>query len=162
IPQSELMAKIEKLQRQINDLKWVADLDARFRELTERVGELEKTTDLKACFSKLAHEVKRESEMIPLQNELLAKIEELQGQINDQKKVADLDACFRKLAERVGKLENTNSLEARFAELAHEVKRGSELPQSELLARINGLQRQFDDLKRVLGQPGLQGPSGPP
>src|SRR5262249_31552859 len=44
----------------------------------------------------------------------------------------------------------------------HEVKRGSELPQSELLARINGLQRQFDDLKRVLGQPGLQGPSGPP
>ena len=69
---------------------------------------------------------------------------------------------FRELAERVGELEKTNSLEARFSQLADEVKRGSELPQSELLARIDGLQRQFDDRKRVPGQPGPQGPPGRP
>jgi hypothetical protein len=50
----------------------------------------------------------------------------------------------------------------RFSQLADEVKRGSELPQSELLARIDGLQRQFDDRKRVPRQPGPQGPPGRP
>jgi hypothetical protein len=40
-------------------------------------------------------------------------------------------------------------------------KNGSELPQSELLAKIDGLQRQLDDFKKVAVQPGLQGPPGP-
>ena len=44
IPQSELLAKIEKLQRRIDDLKKVADLDSRFRELAERVANLKKPT----------------------------------------------------------------------------------------------------------------------
>src|SRR5215471_11204564 len=37
----------------------------------------------------------------------------------------------------------------RFTKLAHEVKRGSEIPQGELLAKIEGLQRQIDELGRV-------------
>src|SRR4029077_14674014 len=45
---------------------------------------------------------------------------------------------------------------------ADEVKRRSELPQSELLARIERLQSQLDELKRVASQPGPQGPLGPP
>jgi len=36
IPQRELLAKFEGLQRQIDDLKGVSDLDARFRDLAER------------------------------------------------------------------------------------------------------------------------------
>jgi hypothetical protein len=51
IPQSEVLVKIERLQRQVDDLKRVADPDARFRELAERVGELEKTTSLEARFA---------------------------------------------------------------------------------------------------------------
>src|SRR5262249_39843021 len=43
IPQGELLAKIEGLQRQIDELGRVADLDAHFRELAERVDQLEKT-----------------------------------------------------------------------------------------------------------------------
>jgi hypothetical protein len=160
IPQGELLEKFGALQRQVDEFKSVADLDGCFRELAERVGELEKTNRLEARFAELAHEVKRESE-IP-QGECLAKIEGLQRQIGDLKNVADLDARFRELAERIGELEKTNSLEARFTKFADEVKRGSELPQSEVLARIDGLQRQLDDLKKVRGQPGPQGPPGPP
>jgi hypothetical protein len=67
---------------------------------------------------------------------------------------------LRELAERVGELENTNSREARFAELAHELKRGSEIPQGELLEKFGALQRQVDDLKRFPGQPGPPGRPG--
>jgi hypothetical protein len=116
------------------------------RELAE-FGQLEKTDSLEARFTELAHEVKRGSE-IP-QGELLAKIKGLQRKVNEQNGVADLDARFRELADRVGQLEKTNSLEARFTGLAQEVKRGSEIPQSELLAKIEGLQRQIDELGRV-------------
>jgi hypothetical protein len=47
-----LLAKIEGLQRQIDELGRVADLDARFRELAERVDQLEKTNTLEARFTK--------------------------------------------------------------------------------------------------------------
>jgi hypothetical protein len=145
IPQSELLAKIEGLQRQIDELGRIADLDAHFRELAERVDQLEKTSSLEARFTELAHEVKRGSEGP-------------QRQIDELGRIADLDAHFRELAERVDQLEKTNSLEARFAKLANEAKGGPEIQQSELL----GLQRQLDELKRVAAQPGPQGPPGPP
>jgi hypothetical protein len=93
---------------------------------------------------------------------LLERIESLQRQVDELESVADLDVRFRELAERVGELEKTNSLEARFTKLAHDVKNGSELPQSELLARLDRLERQLDDCKRIPGQPGPQGPPGPP
>jgi hypothetical protein len=156
IPQSNLLAEIEKLRRHVDDLM-VADQDAPFRELADRVGELEKTNSLEARFTKLAHEVKSGSE-IP-QGELLEKFEALRRQLDDPKKVSDLDARYRELAERVGELEKTNSLETRFNELAKEVKHGTQI-QSELLARIDGLQRQIDDLKKVANQSGPQGPPG--
>jgi hypothetical protein len=149
IPQGELQEKFEALQRRVDELKSVADLDARFRGLTERVCDLEKANNLEARFTELAHEVKRGSEMIP-QTELLAKMEGLQRQLDDPKRIADLDARFRELAERVSELEKTNTPDARFAELAHEVKRGSETSQAELLAKVEGLQRQIDDQKRSL------------
>jgi hypothetical protein len=160
IPQDELLVKVDGLQRQVDDLKRVADSDVRFHDLAERVGELEKTVSLEARFNKLADEVKRGPE-IPL-SELLAKFDGLQRQVDDLKKVADLDPRFRELTDRVTELEKTNSLEARFAKLAHEVKNGSELPQSELVDRIDGLQRQLDDLKKIANQRGPQGPPGPP
>jgi hypothetical protein len=153
-----LLERIEALKRQLDDPKGIADLDARFRELAERVGELEKTNSLEARFAELAHEVKRGSE-IP-QGELLEKIEKLQRQLGDPKRIADLDARFHELAERVGELEKANGLEARFSKLANEAKGGPEIQRSELLARIEGLQRQVDDLKRIPGQPGPQGPPG--
>ena len=60
-----------------------------------------------------------------------------------------MDARFRELAERLGALEQTSSLEARFVELAHELKNGSETLQSELLlARLDRLERQLDGRKR--------------
>jgi hypothetical protein len=93
---------------------------------------------------------------------LLTKFEGFQRKVDDLKSVADLDASFGELAERVGELEKTNNLEARFTELAHEVKRSAELPQSEQLARIDGLQRQLDDVWKLAKQPGRQGPPGPP
>ena len=92
------------------------------------------------------------------QGELLAKIEGLQRTVNEPNGVADLDARFRELIARVGALEQTSSLEARFSK----VKRESELPQSELLARIDRLERQLDDLNRIPGKPGPHGPPGPP
>ena len=92
---------------------------------------------------------------------MLEKINDLQRQVNDLKRVADLDAPFCELT--VGELEKTNSLEARFAKLANDAKRGTELPQSELLlTKIDGLQRQFDDLKKIANRPGAQGPPGSP
>src|SRR6478736_5240326 len=39
----------------------------------------------------------------------------------------ELDVRFGELAERVGEIEKTVNLEARFAKLAHEVKNGFEL-----------------------------------
>ena len=77
---------------------------------------------------------------------MLANIEGLQRQIDDLKNVADLDARFRELAERVSELEKTNGLEARFTKLANEAKGGPEIQQGELLARIDGVQRQVDEL----------------
>ena len=108
--------------------------------LKERVVRLETTRNFEERFTKLTHEVKRGSE-IP-QAELLAKIEGLQRQADEFNRVADLDTRFRELAERVGQLEKTNSLDVRFTKLAHEVKRGFEIPQSELLVKIEGLQRK--------------------
>jgi hypothetical protein len=93
---------------------------------------------------------------------LLDRFEALRRQIDGLKRVADLDAGFRELAGRVRELEKANSLEARFTKLADEVKRRSELPQSELLARIERPQSQLDELKRVASQPGPQGPPGTP
>jgi hypothetical protein len=161
IPQGEVLAKFEGLLRRVDELKSVADLDARFHDLAERVGELENTNSLEARFAELAHEIKRGSEMIP-QSDLLAKIEKLQRQIDDLERVAHPDARFLELTERIGELEKTNSLEARFNKLTDEVKHGSEISQSEPLARLEGLERQLDDLKRIPGQPGPQGPPGPP
>jgi hypothetical protein len=64
------------------------------------------------------------------------------------------------LKDRVTRLEATSDLEGRFNRLASEIKRGQELPQSELLARIDALQRELDDLRKVAVQPGPQGPPG--
>jgi hypothetical protein len=161
IPQGELLEKIEKLQRQLDDPKRIDDLDARFHELAERVGELENTNSLEARFAELAHEIKRGSEMIP-QSDLLAKIEKLQRQLNDPKKIADLDARLSELAERVGVLEQTSSLEARFTKLANEGESVPEIQQRELEAKIEKLQRQVDELKKVAAHAGPQGPPGPP
>jgi hypothetical protein len=158
IQQSELLEKVEKLQRQLDDPNRVADLDVPFRELTERVGELEKTNSLEARFAKLVHEVKRGSE-IP-QSELQGKFEALERRLDELVGVADQDARFRELTERVTGLEKTNSLEQRFNKLTDEVKHGSEVPQHQLLTRIDRLERQLDDLKRIPGQSGPQGPPG--
>ena len=68
--------------------------------------------------------------------------------------------AIAKIKDRVVVLETTNSFEERFKKLANEVKRGTEIPQSELLAKIEALQRQLDDLKWVVAQPGPQGPPG--
>jgi hypothetical protein len=88
---------------------------------------------------------------------LLAKIEVLQRQVDEFNRGADLDARLR---ERVGELEKTHSLEARFIKLANDVKRELEIPRSVLLSKIEHLQRQFDELKKVAAQPGPQGPPG--
>jgi hypothetical protein len=73
---------------------------------------------------------------------------------------ASVRETITNLKERVIRLETTSNFEERFTRLAHEVKRGSEIPQGELLEKIEALQRQLDDLKRVAGQPGPQGPPG--
>jgi len=156
IPRDELLAKFEGLQHQVDELEGVADLDARFRELAGRVGELESTNSLDARFAELANEIKCGSK--PPQSELLTRVDRLERQLDDLKKVADLNARFCEFAEHVGELEKTN--EARFTKLA-EAKGGAEIQQRELHARIEGLQRQIDDLKRVDCQPGPQGPPGP-
>ena len=76
---------------------------------------------------------------------------------------ASVRETLTNLKERVIRLETTSNFEERFDRLASEVKQGSEILQSELLlARIDGLQRQLDDLKKIANQPGPQGPPGPP
>ena len=73
---------------------------------------------------------------------------------------ASVRETITNLIERVIQLETTSNFEERFTKLAHDVKRGSEIPQGELLARIEGLQHQLDELKKVATQPGPQGPPG--
>jgi hypothetical protein len=68
--------------------------------------------------------------------------------------------AIAKIKDRVLVLETTNSFEERFNKLADGVKHGTEIPQSELLAKIETLQRQLDELKKVAAQPGPQGPPG--
>jgi hypothetical protein len=59
---------------------------------------------------------------------------------------ASVDETITRLKERILRLETTSNFEERFSRIAHEVKRGSELPRkSELLARINGLSPQVSD-----------------
>ena len=155
IAQGELLAKIEGLQRQV-DLKVIAD----FRELADRVTELEKTNSLAERFSRLEHQLAARQGTLLSQDQLLEKIESLQRQVDEFNRVADLDARFRELAERVGELEKTNSLEAHLTKLANEAKREPDIQQGELLAKIEGLQRELDELKRVAAQPGPPGPPG--
>src|SRR5262245_60615966 len=73
---------------------------------------------------------------------------------------ASVREALTNFKERVIRLEAANNFEERFNKLANEVKRGSELPQSELLARIETLQRELDELKKIAGQPGPPGPPG--
>ena len=73
---------------------------------------------------------------------------------------ASVRETITNLTERVIRLETTSNFEERFTKLAHEVKRGSEIPQGELLAKIEELQHQLDELKKVAAQPGPQGPPG--
>jgi hypothetical protein len=108
-------------------------------KIKERVIQLEATNSLEARFATLANKVTHES-AIP-QGELLAKFEGLQRQVDELKRVADLDSRLREFAERLMQLETTNILEARFTKLPNEAKRESELPQSELLAKVGGLQQ---------------------
>src|SRR5262249_52158583 len=157
IPQAELLERIDALQRQV-DLKGVADFD--FHDLADRVTALEKTDSLAERFSQLKHQLAAQQTALLSQDELLAKTEGLQRQIDDLKGVADLDARFHEFVERITELEKTNSLEARFNRLANEVKLGSEIPQGELLVKIEGLQRQLDELKSIAAQPGPQGAPG--
>src|SRR5215469_4972122 len=48
---------------------------------------------------------------------------------------ASIRATLTNLKERVIRLETTSNVEERFTKLAHQIKRGSEIPQSELLAK---------------------------
>jgi hypothetical protein len=88
------------------------------------------------------------------------------GEAQISLKVIPLGRSYEAPAPKFGRgrtrVAKTHGLEARFSQLADEVKRGSELPQSELLARIDRLERQLDDLKKVARQPGPQGSPGPP
>jgi hypothetical protein len=68
--------------------------------------------------------------------------------------------AIAKIKDRVLALETTSGFEERFNKLANEVKHRSDIPQSDLVAKIEGLQRQLDELKRVAAQPGPQGPPG--
>jgi hypothetical protein len=74
--------------------------------------------------------------------------------------LAPVHETITNLKERIIRLEAMGSFEERFTKLAHEVTRGSEIPQGELLARIDALQRQLDELKKIAVQPGPQGPPG--
>jgi hypothetical protein len=57
---------------------------------------------------------------------------------------ASVREAITNLKERVIRLETTSNFEERFTRLAREAKRGSEIPQGELLAKIEGVQRQVD------------------
>ena len=58
---------------------------------------------------------------------------------------ASIRTALANLKERIVRLETTSNFEERLAKLAHEVKRGSEIPQDELLAKIEGLQRKVNE-----------------
>ena len=58
---------------------------------------------------------------------------------------ASIRETLTNLKERIVRLETTSNFEERLAKLAHEVKRGSEIPQDELLAKIEGLQRKVNE-----------------
>jgi hypothetical protein len=57
--------------------------------------------------------------------------------------------AIAKIKERIIQLEATNSLEARFATLANNVKHESTIPRDELLAKFEGLQHQVDEREGV-------------
>ena len=91
----------------------------------------------------------------PQHNILLDAIGEVFGEHR-----ASVRETITNLIERVIRLETTSTFEERFTKLAHEAKSKSEIPQDELLAKIEGLQRQVDELKKVAARPGPQGPPG--
>jgi hypothetical protein len=63
---------------------------------------------------------------------------------------ASVREAITNLKERIIRLETASNFEERFTKLTHQVKRGSEIPQGELLAKIEGLQRQVDDWRVLL------------
>jgi hypothetical protein len=65
------------------------------------------------------------------------------GEVIGTHRAAVREALTR-LKERVVRLEAASNFEERFNRLAGEIKRGAEIPQSELLERIDALQRQVD------------------
>ena len=85
----------------------------------------------------------------PQHNTLLDAVGEVFGEHR-----ASVSETIAKLVERVIPLETTSTFEERLATLSHKLKRGSEIPQSELLAKIQGLRQQIDELKKVAAQPG--------
>jgi hypothetical protein len=93
----------------------------------------------------------------PQHHTLIEAVGEVFGQERHNQREA-----IAKIHGRVIQLEATNSLDACFTKLANEAKGGPEIQQSELLTRIERLQRQLGELKRVIAQPGPQGPAGPP
>src|SRR5262249_29498753 len=80
----------------------------------------------------------------PQQRVLIDAVGEVFGQERSNRREA-----IAKIKERVIQLEATNSLEVRFATLADKVKHESAIPQDELLAKFEVLQRQIDELKKV-------------
>jgi hypothetical protein len=137
----------KKLRREY-ETKFAAQ-EVRIKQLEAQLSletkffELERKLDAR----QLARDEARRGLEIP-QGELLEKIDALQRQVDELERAADLDLRFRELTDRVGEVEKTHNLEARFAELAYEAKCGSQmLPQTELLTKIEKLQRQVDDLE---------------
>ena len=59
---------------------------------------------------------------------------------------ASIRETLTNLKERIVRLETTSNFEERLAKLAHEVKRGSEIPQGELLAKIEGSARSMSPM----------------
>ena len=64
------------------------------------------------------------------------------------------------LSERVARLETASNCEERVAKLAYEAKAGPEIRERELLAKIETLQRELDELKQAVAEGGPQGPPG--
>src|SRR5262249_12282540 len=64
---------------------------------------------------------------------------------------ATVREALTRLKERVVRLEAASNFEEPFNRLAGEIKRGAEIPQGELLAKIEDLQRQLNELKTVVG-----------
>lgn len=69
---------------------------------------------------------------------------------------------FARSASVLANLRKTSSLEACFTKLADTATGGSEIHHRPLLVKIDGLQRQLDDLTKIANQSGAQGPPGPP